>query len=71
MEVEVDHTAAPRIVRELELPPETLIVSVIGPDGTAIVPNGGSVIRAGDRVVAVTVIDREPAVRDALCGVAT
>ena len=69
MEVEVDGSAAPRTVRELDLPPETLIVSVIGPDGTAAVPNGGTTIRAGDRVVAVTAIDREPAVRDALCGV--
>lgn len=68
MEVEVDGDAEPRVVRELNLPPETLIVSIVGPDGTAIVPNGGSAIRAGDRVVAVTAIDREPAVRDALCG---
>lgn len=69
IEVEVDASAPPRIVRELGMPPDSLVVTVVGPDGTAMVPNGSSTIRAGDRVVAVTSIDREPAVRDALSGI--
>jgi trk system potassium uptake protein TrkA len=68
MEVEVDQGAAPKIVKELRLPPETLLVAIVGPDGGAAVPNGNSVIRAGDRVIAVTALDRERKVRDALCG---
>lgn len=69
MEVEVDEAAEPRLVRDLTLPPETLLVSVVGPEGTAVVPNGNTTVRGGDRVVAVTAIDREPSVRDALRGV--
>lgn len=71
MEVEVDERVKPRAVRDLGLPRETLLVAIIGPDGNAAVPDGDSLIRAGDRVIAVTAIDNEPLVRDALCRTGT
>lgn len=68
IEVEVPAEATPRAVRDLPLPPDALVITVIDPEGIAAVPGGGTVIRAGDRVVAVTALDREPLVRDALRG---
>ena len=37
--------------------------------GEVLVPKGDTLIQAGNRVVAVTVLDSEPVVRDSLCGV--
>jgi trk system potassium uptake protein TrkA len=69
IEIEVENGSQPRLVRDLDLPPETLLVAVVAPDGTATVPSGETLVRSGDRVVAVTAIDREPAVRDVISGV--
>lgn len=69
IEVEIPVDLVPRRVIDLDLPPESLIITVIDLEGTAVVPGADTVIRAGSRVVAVTTLDREPQVRDALMGI--
>jgi trk system potassium uptake protein TrkA len=68
IEVEVSEGMPPRKVRDFELPPETMIITVSSPEGPTTVPSGDTVVRSGDRVVAITGIDREPQVRNILCG---
>lgn len=68
IEIEVGANAAPRAVGDLPLPPETLVITVVDPEGITTVPGPNTVIRAGHRVVAVTTLDREPQVRDVLVG---
>jgi len=68
IEVEVPADLPDRLVRDLRLPSDTLLIGVLrGADTT--VPGGSTVIRAGDRVIAVTTLDHEPGVRDVLFGV--
>ena len=68
IEVEIGDGVEPRAVRDLGMPQDTLVVTVLRPDGEAVVPNGDSMIQTGDRVVAVTTLDLEPEVRDVLTG---
>lgn len=67
IEVEVDQEAPERTVVDIDLPPGTLLVAVVE-DGSVVVPQGDTVIRPGSLVVAVTHLEREPIVRDALKG---
>lgn len=67
IEVEIPDGVAERAVRNLRLPTGTVLVTVIT-DGEVLVPGADTVITPGDRVVAVTTLDREPDVRDVLCG---
>jgi trk system potassium uptake protein TrkA len=70
IEVEIPHTAKPRRVEEIGLPPETLVVAVLGETGlVATVPGSDTVVGPGSKVMAVTTLEREPQVRDALVGV--
>jgi trk system potassium uptake protein TrkA len=65
LEVEVPEGNPEISVAALGLPPETVLVALTR-NGDTTVPGAESVLRAGDRVVAVTTLDGEPAVRDAL-----
>jgi len=68
IEVEVPDDVADRAVRDLRLPQGTLLVTIIS-EGEVLVPRGATVVHARDRVAAVTTLDAEAKVRDALCGV--
>jgi len=65
IEVSIPEDVADAAVAELALPPDTVLVAVVSAGATS-VPGADTVVRAGDRVLAVTTLDREPAVRDAL-----
>ncbi len=57
----------PTTLRDLQLPQPAIIVAIVRGD-EAIIPTAGSTIRPGDRVLAVTSLENEPALRDALAG---
>jgi len=67
IEVEVHLEAQARRVQDLQLPEQTVLVGVLrGVDGSKlVVPTGDTVIGPGDRVLAVTAVEQEPAVRAA------
>jgi trk system potassium uptake protein len=65
VEVTVPDGVAPRRVDEIRLPGESILVAVRS-EATTSIPGPGTVIRPGDRVVAVTTLDGEAAVRDSL-----
>jgi trk system potassium uptake protein TrkA len=65
IEIEIAAGVPERRVVDLDLPPRTLLVTVLS-GGRAEVPGAGTVISPGDRVLAVTHVDAEPAVRAAL-----
>lgn len=54
--------AAGRRLRDIPLPPQTVVSLVIGPDGPR-VPTGETLIQAGDEVIAVTRVESEDALR--------
>jgi len=68
IEVEVGSGIPARMVAELGLPPQTVLVAVTreGEKGEVLVPRGETVIKPGDRVLAVTSVDQESEVRAAL-----
>ncbi len=66
VEVEIPEGVAPRQVKDTVLPPGTVLVTVVREDEIA-VPGPATILRAGDHVLAVTELDREPDVRAALC----
>lgn len=57
-----------RKVREIALPPESVLSLVISDRRGPIVPNGDTVLEADDEVVAVTRVDQEQSLRRALTG---
>ena len=67
IEVAIPDGAADAAVAEVALPPETVLVAVVS-GGLTTVPGAETILRPGDRVLAVTTLDREPAVRDAIVG---
>jgi trk system potassium uptake protein TrkA len=68
IEVEVPSNAAAQAVAALGLPSQTVLVAAIreGPEEEVVVPRGDTVIQPGDRVLVVTTVENEPAVRAAL-----
>ncbi|HUU62047.1 MAG TPA: NAD-binding protein [Acidimicrobiia bacterium] len=68
IEVEVGPAAPIRAVSALGLPAETVLVAAIreGTAGEVVVPRGETEIRPGDRVLVVTTVEHESAVRAAL-----
>jgi trk system potassium uptake protein TrkA len=69
LEVEIPTSTHPRPVSEIALPASSVLVA-IRRDGSVIVPGGETVIEAGDRVLAVTLVDLEDEVRNCLVGIA-
>jgi len=67
IELEIPEGMTDRVVRSLKLPKGTVLVAVMTGDETA-VPGADTVIRSGDRVIAVTTLDHESDVRDVMCG---
>ena len=68
IEVEVHPDAPARVVAELGLPSQTVLVAAIreGAAEEVVVPRGDTVIQPGDRVLVVTTVENESAVRAAL-----
>jgi trk system potassium uptake protein TrkA len=56
-----------RPIRDLRLPPHTLISLVIGDDGPH-VPDGDTVLHSGDEVIAVIPVDAEETMRELITG---
>lgn len=67
VEADVPEGVEPRRADQLGLPASAVLVAVSSGAETTI-PGADTIIRSGDRVVAVTTLDGEPAVRDALTG---
>lgn len=65
IEVEIPEGLAAIRVADLALPPESVLVALVS-EGDTIVPGADSTLQPGDRVLALTSLDREPAVRDAI-----
>lgn len=57
-----------RAIREILLPPESLISLVVDPGGVPRMPTGDTRLNAGDAVVVVTRKESEDALREALVG---
>lgn len=66
-EVEIPEECGRREVRSVELPPSSVLVA-IRREGAVVVPGATSELLPGDRVVAVTLLDREEQVQRALIG---
>lgn len=68
IEIDVDSRAAARAVAQLGLPAQTVLVAVIreGAAEEVVVPRGDTVVGPGDRVLVVTTVENESAVRAAL-----
>jgi trk system potassium uptake protein TrkA len=68
IETEVGPEAPARVVAELGLPPQTVLVAAIreGVGEEVVIPRGDTVIKPGDRVLVVTTVEHEAAVRAAL-----
>jgi len=56
-----------RAIRDLQLPADTVIVSIIR-DGKLVIPRGDTSLQVGDEVLAVSTVKAEPALKDALVG---
>ena len=56
-------------VRDLELPPRSLLPLIVHPGGSPVVPDGGTLIEVGAVVLAVTVPEHEAFLRRILSGV--
>ena len=66
LELEIPSHASPRKVIDLELPRPTILVMVMRGD-EVMVPGANTIIQPGDRVLAVTDVDQEVALRGVLC----
>jgi trk system potassium uptake protein TrkA len=58
-----------KAIRELPLPPETVIVSVIR-DGKLVIPRGDTLLQAGDDLLAVSAVSAEKRLKEILVGTA-
>ena len=56
-----------KAIRELDLPPDTVIVSVIR-DGKLVIPRGDTKLEAGDEILAVSTVKAEKPLKDILVG---
>jgi trk system potassium uptake protein TrkA len=68
IEVVVPDDVPPRAVVDLGLPLGAVLVRITRAD-EVLVPRGGTIVEPGDRVLSVTSLDVEPAVKAALCEV--
>jgi trk system potassium uptake protein len=56
-----------KAIRELQLPADTVIVSIIR-DGKLVIPRGDTSLQVGDEVLAVSTVKAEPGLKDSLVG---
>jgi trk system potassium uptake protein TrkA len=66
MELEIPAGMPARPVPELRLPRPAVLVTIVR-DGVVLVPSAVTSVQAGDQVLAVTPVENEAAVREALC----
>jgi trk system potassium uptake protein TrkA len=59
--------AVGKAIRDLQLPADTVIVSIIR-DGKLVIPRGDTSLQVGDEVLAVSTVKAEPALKEALVG---
>ena len=59
--------ATGKAIRDLSLPTDTVIVSIIR-DGKLVIPRGDTTLQSGDEVLAVSTVKAEPALKNALVG---
>ncbi len=57
-----------KAIKELSLPPDTILSLVISKERKPKVPTASTVLRAGDQIIAVTTVELEEALRAALRG---
>ena len=69
VKISPESTTVGKTVKELSLPEESKLVLVIPGEGNTHVPAAGTVLRAGDQVIAVTTPESEETLRAALRGV--
>ena len=65
VEIDIPEDAVVRTILEIDLPPQTVLVTLMREEEVS-VPNAGTQLRAGDRVLAVTAIEHETELREAL-----
>jgi trk system potassium uptake protein TrkA len=68
LHIQAGSPAVGRALKDIELPARVAISLIIRPDQKPVVPRGDTVLEAGDRVLAVTPGEAEPALRAALTG---
>ncbi len=68
VKIRPDSTTVDKLVKELSLPPESVLSLIIRKEGKPIVPTVNTVIQAGDQIIAVTPPEPEEALRTALRG---
>jgi trk system potassium uptake protein TrkA len=66
--IPLDSTTVGKVVKELSLPPESVLSLIIRKERKPVVPTGNTVIQAADQVIAVTCSESEEALRAALRG---
>jgi trk system potassium uptake protein TrkA len=64
-----ESTTVGKTVKELSLPKESKLALIIPSEGSAHVPAGNTILRAGDQIIAVTSSETKEALRTALRGV--
>ena len=69
VKISPESTTVGKTVKELSLPKESKLALIIPNEGSAHVPVGNTVLRAGDQVIAVTTPESKEALRAALSGV--
>lgn len=70
LHVQEGSQAAGRPIRELQMPPQTLISMVVGLDGTPRVPSGDTELHPGDEVIAVIPSQSKELLRALIVGTA-
>ena len=68
LHIQAGSPAVGRALKDIELPARAAISLIIRPDQKPVVPRNDTVLEAGDRVLAVTPGEAEPALRAALTG---
>lgn len=63
-----DSTTVGKAVKELALPPESILSLVISKEKKPVVPKADTILEAGDKIIAVTPPESEEALRTALIG---
>ncbi|MBI4180354.1 MAG: TrkA family potassium uptake protein [Chloroflexi bacterium] len=61
-----DSTAIGKTVKDLPLPPGTILSLIISEEGKPVIPKGNTALQAGDQIIAVTTPEEEAALREAL-----
>jgi len=55
-----------KAIKELPLPPETVLIAAILRDGKIIVPKGETTLQAGDKILALSMVENEEKLKKAL-----